>query len=119
MDHLDSVLVEIYRCLKPGGTLLCSVVTDRFVQWSLLSNLVALSGFNGEAKTLQNDFIDYHHLVNPLSVEEWDKRFRQASLVLEEHVPIVPEYNSGAFLLMDNLWHLKRNKGGEMGTHNL
>ena len=39
MDHLDGVLAEIRRCLKPGGTLLCSVVTDRFVEWSLLPML--------------------------------------------------------------------------------
>ena len=31
MDRLDDVLAEVYRCLKPGGTLLCSVVTDRFL----------------------------------------------------------------------------------------
>ena len=29
MDHLDAVLSEIHRCLKPGGTLLCSVADGR------------------------------------------------------------------------------------------
>ena len=73
MDHLDAVLAEIYRCLKPGGTLLCSVVTDRFVQWSLLPNLVAMAGFDEAAAALQKDFLDYHHLANPLSVDSGRK----------------------------------------------
>lgn len=115
MDHLDAVLAEIYRCLKPGGTLLCSVVTDRFVQWSLLPNLVAMAGFDEAAAALQKNFLDYHHLANPLSVDAWAKSFSRAGLVAEEHVPILPKHNSGIWMLMDGLWHVKRAGGGEMG----
>jgi SAM-dependent methyltransferase len=115
MDHLDAVLAEIHRCLKPGGTLLCSVVTDRFVQWALLPNLVAMAGLGEAAIALQKDFLEYHHLRNPLSVDEWTKSFDRAHLIPEVHVPILPKYNSGIFLLMDCLWHVKRAEGGEMG----
>lgn len=115
MDHLDSVLAEIHRCLKPGGTMLCSVVTDRFVQWSVLPNFVALAGFKEAATALQKDFFEYHHLANPLSVDEWEKCFNRVGLVAEEHVPILPKHNSGIFLLMDGLWHVKNACGGEMG----
>lgn len=115
MDHLDAVLAEIYRCLRPGGTLLCSVVTDHFVRWSLLPNLVAMAGFAGAAATLQKDFLDYHHLANPLSVDEWAESFNLAGLVPEEHIPILPKHNSGIFLLVDSLWHVKRVGGGEIG----
>ena len=115
MDHLDAVLAEIYRCLKPGGSLLCSVVTDRFVQWSLLPNLFLIAGFDDVAARLQKDFLAYHHLANPLSVEEWRQRFTNAGLVTEEHVPILPKFNSGIFLLMDSLWHVKPADGSEMG----
>lgn len=115
MDHLDAVLAEIHRCLKPGGTLLCSVVTDRFVQWSVLPNFVALAGFNEAAAALQKDFFEYHHLANPLSVSEWEESFNRVGLVAEEHVPILPKHNSGIFLLMDGLWHVKNARGGEMG----
>ncbi len=115
MDQLDAVLAEIYRCLKPGGRLLCSVVTNRFVEWSLLSNLVGMAGFDEAAENLQGDFLTYHHLVNPLSVEEWQRKFETAGLVTDEHVPILPKYNSGIFLIMDTLWHVKRAAGGEMG----
>jgi SAM-dependent methyltransferase len=115
MDHLDAVLGEVHRCLKPGGTLVGSVVTNRFVEWSLLPNLVAMAGHEEAAQSLQKDFLDYHHLANPLTVPEWATSFERAGLVLETHVPILPKYNSGIFLLMDSLWHVKRRSGGEMG----
>lgn len=115
MNHLDSVLAEIHRCLEPGGTLLCSVVTNRFVEWSLLPHLVAMAGFSDAAAALQRDFSAFHHLANPLSVDQWRAAFEQAGLLCEEHVPILPKHNSGIFLLMDSLWHIKRGGGGEIG----
>jgi len=115
MDHLNAVLAETQRCLKPGGTLLCSVVTDRFLQWSMLPRFIAMAGYDDAAAALQNKFVAYHNLVNPLSVAEWVKSFERAALVTDEHVPILPKHNSGIFLLMDTFWHINRVDGGEMG----
>jgi SAM-dependent methyltransferase len=115
MDHLEKVLAEICRCLKPGGSLLCSVPTDRIIQWSLLPNLVAMAGFDSQAASLQNDFVTYHHFVNLLSVQEWQMKFTNAGLIPEDHISILPEFNSGIALLMDALWHVKCPAGGEMG----
>ncbi|NJL47134.1 MAG: class I SAM-dependent methyltransferase [Leptolyngbyaceae cyanobacterium SM2_5_2] len=115
MDDLAKVLSEIYRCLKPGGKLLCSVVTNRFIEWSLLPQLITIAGFDEIATNLQNDFLQYHHLTNALSIGEWQKQFIQAGLSLVEHIPILPLYNSSIFLLMDTLWHVKQKKSGEIG----
>lgn len=115
MDDLDRVLGQIERCLRPGGTLLCSVVTERFVDWSLLPWAVATAGHAEAAAAIRRDFHDYHHLANPLTVDAWVARFSQAGLAVETHVPILPAYNSGVFLLMDTVWHLKRQGGGEFG----
>lgn len=115
MDRLDEVLSEIFRCLKPGGTLLCSVVTNRFIEWSPLPALVAAAGFDEAAQTLQGNAETYHHLANPLQIEKWQEKFAQAGLITDEHIPILPRYNSGAFLLMDSLWHVKKRGGGEIG----
>jgi ubiquinone/menaquinone biosynthesis C-methylase UbiE len=115
MDDLDSVLAEVSRCLRPGGTLLCSVVTDRFLQWSLLQTLVDRAGYVETAQRLREQFRTYHNLVNPLSVEEWTGRLADAGLVVDSHVPIMPMYNTGIFLVMDSLWHIERPLGGELG----
>ncbi|RQH08358.1 class I SAM-dependent methyltransferase [Paraburkholderia dinghuensis] len=115
VDHLDAGLAEIARYLSPGGMLLCSVVTERFVEWSVLPELVRLAGFDRSADTLRNQFLDYHYLVNPLTVDGWTTNFQRAGLVAEAHISLLPKHNAGAFLLMDNLWHVKKAAGGEGG----
>ena len=115
MDHLDRVLGEINRCLDSGGRLLCSVVTERFVQWATIPALFALAGHAAIASGLEADFVRFHHLVNPLPVEEWQRRLEGAGFEVDEHVPILPRFNSGMFLLMDGLWHVNREAGGELG----
>jgi ubiquinone/menaquinone biosynthesis C-methylase UbiE len=115
MDHLDAVLAEIFRCLKPNGTLTCSIVTNRFLEWCVLPRLISLAGFSNAALGLQEAFVNFHHVVNPLSMMEWMQRFVNAGFIMNQHIPILPKCNSGIFLLMENLWHVKRNNGGEMG----
>ena len=116
MDHLDGVLSEIHRCLKPGGTLSCSVVTNRFIDWALLPMLVAEAGYQEASRALERDFLDFHHLANPLTVEGWVAAFERAGFAVELHTPILPAYNSGVWGFMDSLWHVKRQSGGEMGS---
>ena len=73
-----------------------------------------MAGFDDAAMALQKDFLDYHHLANPLPVDEWVNCLR-AGLIPEERIPILPKHNSGIWLLMDCLWHVKCKNGGEMG----
>ncbi|NTF33468.1 class I SAM-dependent methyltransferase [Rhizobium skierniewicense] len=115
MDNISGVLGEISRCLKPGGSLSCSVVTNRLIEWSLLPSMVSEAGFNEAASQLQADFLEYHHLENPLRVDVWTEEFNKAGLIVESHIPILPRYSSGLFVLMDTLWHVKRKTGGEFG----
>lgn len=115
MDQIDQVLLEISRCLKSKGKVVCSVVSNRFVEWSLLSKLVQESGHDNAARALQSQFLDYHHLANPLPVSEWTAAFNRAGLEVELHIPILPKNNSGIFLFMDSLWHVRRGDKGEMG----
>ncbi len=115
MDNISGVLGEIARCLKPGGVLSCSVVTNRLVEWSLLPSMVSEAGFNEASAQLHADFLEYHHLENPLRIDVWTEQFNKAGLVVETHIPILPRYSSGLFVLMDTLWHVKRKSGGEFG----
>jgi SAM-dependent methyltransferase len=115
MDELDGVLKELHRCLRVGGTLLCSVVTNRFIEWAPLPYLLSTIGNTSEAVGLLKQFIEYHHLVNALPVQKWLDRFHQFHFVLEQHTPILPKNTSGLFLTIDNLWHINRAGGGELG----
>lgn len=115
MDYLDLVLSGLFRCLRPGGLLLCSVVTEKFLEWSVMPKLLALAGHQDAARALQRDAEAFHHLVNPLPVGEWNRRLSNAGFVAEEIVPIVPKLTSGFFLFVDTLWHIKRAGEGELG----
>lgn len=115
MDHLDDVLTEIHRCLRPGGTLLCSVVTNRFIEWPPLPRMTELAGYPAAVSALREQWMGFHHLTNPLWVADWAQCLEQAGLTPETHIPILPKYNSGAFLLMDGLWHVPQAVGGSLG----
>jgi SAM-dependent methyltransferase len=115
MDPLDGVLAEAHRCLVPGGTLLCSVVTDKFLSWAVLPRLMQEAGGEELARRTRAEFVAFHQLANPLTVGEWRERFERAGFTVEEHIPILPQYNSGLFLLADGSWHVRQAGGGELG----
>ena len=114
MDHLTEVLAEISRCLCPGGTFLLSVVTDKFLEWMTLPLLIGSVGEPMRAASLQADYIAYHHLMNPLTAEDWTAHLVAAGMDVEEHIPLLPELTGRLFLLLDHLWHVRR-EAGEVG----
>jgi SAM-dependent methyltransferase len=107
MDNLPGVLANVNRSLQPGGGFLLSVVTDKFLKWTALPLLVEQIGEPAHARSLQEEYEDYHHLVNPLPVESWIQHLEQAGFEIVEHLPIVPEITS-------RLWHV-RQPCGELG----
>lgn len=108
-DHLDLVLAEIYRCLRPGGEFVFSVVTDKFVEWMSLPALLSQMGMADVSLTIKKEYEKYHHLVNPNPADEWIRDVEAAGFNVLEHWPIVPELTSKAFLFADQLWHIKHN----------
>jgi SAM-dependent methyltransferase len=115
MDHLDAVLGAIYHSLRPGGTFVLSVVTDKFLEWTSLPLLFGRLGLPEQATAFQRSHADYHHLVNPLAPEDWAEHLAGAGFEVIEHAPIVPEQTSRLFLFLDQLWHVRRAQG-ELGN---
>lgn len=107
MDNLRGVLQSINRVLRPGATFLLSIVTDKFVRWTSLPLLVQSVGEPERARRLKNDYLSYHHLVNPLTPEEWLARLETAGFELLSYIPIIPELLGRLFLFIDNLWHVR------------
>lgn len=114
MDNLDSVLASIFRTVKPGGTFIMSVVTDKFLAWTSLPLLLERLGLPEPAAELQQSHTDYHHLVNPFAPEVWAEYLTRAGFEVLEHIPIVPEQTSRLFLFLDQLWHVRQARG-ELG----
>lgn len=114
MDNLPAVLESICHSVRPGGSFLLSVVTEKFLEWATLPLLVEQVGELERARALQVEYEAYHHLVNPLPPQMWREQLEKASFEVVEHIPIVPELTSRLFLFLDHLWHVRR-PGGELG----
>lgn len=70
VENLQHTMQELYRVLRRGGTLLCSVMTDRWEAY-LLGRAWFGKSYVAWLRQLQN----HRHL---LSAEEWQARFEQA-----------------------------------------
>jgi len=114
MDRLPDVLNNICRCLRPGGSFLLSVVTDKFLDWATLPLLGGELSGPARAEALRGEYKAYHHLVSPLPPDAWSEQLGRAGFHVLEHIPLLPELSSRFFLFMDHLWHLKR-RDGELG----
>jgi ubiquinone/menaquinone biosynthesis C-methylase UbiE len=115
MDHLDQVLAEISRVLRPGGAFLMSVVTDTFVSWTPLRFLLEACHAADAGRLAQARHESYHHLVNAFPRADWVARCEQAGFRALEWMPIVSGSAGWIFLLLDQLWHIERQGAGEFG----
>jgi len=111
MDNLPAVLRGVHESLRDGGLFLCSVVTDRFIQWSPLPLVVAAAGAPTHARDVQRRHEAYHHLVNPLPRAAWLSAFAAAGFDVEQAFSILPELTARLFLFIDQFWHLGRDDG--------
>jgi SAM-dependent methyltransferase len=116
MDDLDKVLAEVRRCLRPGGLLIASVVTDRWDTWATLPALARhIAGEAAEAR-LRQQFRAGHHVVSAFTAEGWLDALSSSGLQPVLVVPILPQVTARVFLLLDALWHLPTvDPRGEVG----
>lgn len=115
MDNLPTILKNVYNSLAPGGVFLLSIVTEKFIEWSTLPLILQGMGEEKLSEKLLKKHIEYHHLVNPLSIPQWQQEFETAGFTMAECIPIVPEMTSKLFLFTDTVWHIEQ-PDGEMGN---
>jgi SAM-dependent methyltransferase len=116
MDRLDDVLASVFRVLRPGGRFLLSVVTDRFLEWSMLPGLAGVLAGPEAAADTSTAYLRYHHLVSAFTPSEWKSRLARAGFEVAVHVPVLPELTSRLFLFMDQVWHVSEaSMEGEVG----
>jgi SAM-dependent methyltransferase len=114
MDHIDEVLSEIHRVVRPGGGFLMSVVTDTFVSWAPLEGLLTVCDARVSGRAAQLRHQAYHHLVNFFPRDEWIARCERAGFRARQWAPMVAGSAGWVFLLLDQLWHME-TAGGEFG----
>ena len=120
MDNLPQVLQRVRASLRPGGTFLLSVVTDKFLEWDPMPLFAEAIANDQAARALKSDYVNYHHLVNPISAADWTKLLEDSRFEVVEHMPIVPEVTSRVFLFFDHLWHIrfaKREAGDRLFSY--
>ena len=106
MDDLPGVLRSIARVLKPGAGLLCSVVTDKQLEWSMVPLLAEVMGDAQKAQRIKSQYLTYHHQVSAFAPEGWISQFQAAGFNVIDHLPIVPELLGRLFL-----FHLPHGEG--------
>ncbi len=110
-DDIDIVLKEIFRVLRPGGKLIFTAVTDKFIKWQPFIKIGMLFGFLEHIKEIQKKHIELHNLVNIYSADGWANLLRKNNFNIEyaeEYISWLPTY---VFLVFDQLWHYNH---GEM-----
>jgi SAM-dependent methyltransferase len=111
MDNIETVIGNVYRALRPGGTFIFSVVTDKIDTWFSPTVLAEALGAEARARDRYEEWLAYHHLVNLLPIECWCEALISAGFEIVEHIPIIPEMTGRLFLLLDGLWHTRQGAG--------
>src|SRR6266545_5753086 len=114
MDNIHTVLTNIERVLRPDGLFIFSIFNDEIAKWFVPATLARAQGEDALAYRLYNEWLGYHHLVNPLSIENWCAALVDAGFEVLEHIPILHEMSGRLFLLLDGLWHTQHD-AGELG----
>ena len=85
IPDLEATLAEMYRTLRPGGTLLLTVPTDRLEQNFLIPRLLRAAGLH----TLAQKYVQWfrrkqvhYHLLSP---EQWVEALRRAGFQVAEY----------------------------------
>ncbi|MDF3863043.1 methyltransferase domain-containing protein [Pseudomonas denitrificans (nom. rej.)] len=113
--RLESNLHAVLGELKPGGTFVCSVVTNRYEEWEALPYLLDLSGYAEVGEQARQKHRNFHGIQYALPIEQWQNCFMAAGFEVKATYPVVPRVNAQANLIFDALWHAISTEGRPLG----
>ena len=109
MEQLDEALASLHGCLQPGAVLLASVITDKWREWNPLVELIRWVAGRETADELAREYAARQRHLHALTPAEWKERLGAGGFDVVEEVPIVPAVTARVFLLLDHVWHLRRD----------
>ncbi|WP_236172336.1 methyltransferase domain-containing protein [Pseudomonas pseudonitroreducens] len=115
LPGLENNLKAILGELKPGGTFVCSVVTDRYEEWETLPFLLEVTGYAELGEQARQKHRNFHGIHYALAMEQWQTCFVAAGFEVCATYPVVPRVNAQANLIFDALWHAISTEGRPLG----
>jgi len=114
-EHVEDILAQVLRSLRPGGTFVCTVLTERYHDWALLPRLFDMAGHEGVAEQVHREHLAVHGIRDALPASQWDARFAAAGFEIADRLAILPHFMASVFLLFDTLWHRPAADGRRVG----
>jgi SAM-dependent methyltransferase len=114
-DDLQGTLARARRVLRPGGTLVCSVLTEHYASMSGLAATFSAVGQTGFASRMFQDYLEFHHVRHAMCQSDWERNFALAGLRVTEITPILPVFSFRVFSMIDELWHATGQDGQPLG----
>lgn len=114
-DAFKSVVGALKRAMQPEGRLICSLRTNKYREWTTLTDLISAAGCAERAAEVNAAYFRYHNLENLLTVPEWCAAFDEEGLEVVSMAPLLPELSAKLCLFLDSAWHLTQADGEELG----
>jgi ubiquinone/menaquinone biosynthesis C-methylase UbiE len=105
IENSDKVLKELYRVLKPGGTLFLTLETDEFDKGTFNRPFFEKRGMHGISNFLTKQYNSVFHRHTLLSKKEWEKKIIKAGFVIDTYRDIISTKITKMFdLLLPLVW---------------
>ena len=114
LEHLGEakpVVSEVLRCLRPEGTFIFSIITDKLLDFFESPWSKKASALTDRAKAARAAWTSYHTISRVLSMNDWSEMLHTCGFEVLEAVGILPENSARLFLFLDELWHTKTDDG--------
>ncbi len=115
-EDFQNIAAAVRAAVRPGGTVICSLITQRFVEWERLPTFLDRIGCNARADKMRADYAAVHGLDQIFSDEEYVQALLDAGFEIVTKTPILPKHSAHLCVLLDMLWHTQDGDGSKLGV---
>lgn len=115
-EDFRDIATAVRAAVRPGGTVICSLITQRFVEWELLPSFLDRIGCNARAEKMRADYAAVHGLDQIFSEEGYVRALLNAGFEIVTKIPILPKHSAQLCVLLDMLWHTQDRDEVKLGV---